>query len=203
MNISTVSSGKPAIRSILILSKPIFLAISKHFRTISGVCFLPTLFKVCSFIVCGLMLILFTPPCFASYNLSFVIVSGLPASRVNSFIFEKSKFSFNLSNIAFKWCGSRVVGVPPPIYIFSTYAPILSITSAVLSISKSNLSTNESIYFPLTRISVETNEQYKHLVGQNGMPIYILTEFSPISSSKIFSFFATLYARSIFSSDTS
>ena len=60
------------------------------------------------------------------------------------------------------------------------------------------------LYFDMNEdISVETNEQYKHLVGQNGMPIYILTEFSPISSSKIFSFFATLYARSIFSSDTS
>ena len=79
-------------------------------------CFLPTFCRVSSFIVCGFILILLTPCFLRTSKISLFIVSGLPASTVNSFILLKSN---SLNNPFIKVSissGDKVVGVPPPIY---------------------------------------------------------------------------------------
>ena len=116
LTMSSVSFGRPIIKSIFMLSMPQSLAKLKACITCLTECFLPIISRVSWFIVCGLMEILETFCFFKVINLSLVMLSGLPASTVNSFTLLKSKLSFNafinLSNCA----GSSVVGVPPPIY---------------------------------------------------------------------------------------
>ena len=60
--------------------------------------------------------ILLTPHCFNTSNFSFVILSGLPASTVNSFTVEKSQSSLILFMILSNCIAESVFGVPPPIY---------------------------------------------------------------------------------------
>lgn len=84
LKLSYVSVGKPAIRSVFIFVKPHFLARAKASKNCCTVCFLPISRRTSSFNVCGFMLILSTLFSFKAFNFSAVIVSGLPASTVNS-----------------------------------------------------------------------------------------------------------------------
>ena len=79
------------IRSILMSSKPISLASLKLSTVCATVCLRPMIFKVSSFIVCGLMEIRVISHFFNVSNFSRVILSGLPASTVNSLQSDRSK----------------------------------------------------------------------------------------------------------------
>ena len=112
---SMPSPGRPTIRSILILSNPRSLASVNAALISSTVCRLPMISSVFWFIVCGLMEILVTGCFRITASLSRVILSGLPASTVYSFMWLISKYFSTSDNNRSSCCGSSVVGVPPPI----------------------------------------------------------------------------------------
>ena len=106
-----------------------------------------------------------------------VIVSGLPASTVYSFTPDISK-QCSMHFINAPSCSASIdVGVPPPKYTVSSFKPSLFVISAVCLISRHILSMYSGISFlPLSSVC-EINEQYEHLVGQNGIETYKLNDF--------------------------
>ena len=133
--ISAASSpGSPAIRSILILSNPSSRARWKICSTSSTVCFLPTRSSVFCCIVCGLTEMRVTGYLRITSSFSRVILSGLPASTVNSSTCSKSKFSRIVPSSRSSWSASSVVGVPPPIYTVSSVFPCISFAVAFNSL---------------------------------------------------------------------
>ena len=164
----------------------------------SGVCALPMVLSVSSFMVCGFMLIRVTPWRFMTSSLSNVVLSGLPASMANSLTCDRSNdFSIMLQSLSI--CSADMDdGVPPPTYIDMSRFP--EYASATYAISFSTASRYASTLFLYTAIGYEVNEQYKHLVGQNGMPIYRQYSSSSATESMIFfSLSATATASSAFS----
>ena len=111
---SRLSSGSPMIRSMLISSNPSSLARWKLSTVCATVCLRPMIFNVSSFIVCGLMEILVMSHFFNVSNFSLVMLSGRPASTVNSRQCDRSKLHRILRISRSSWYGSSVVGVPPP-----------------------------------------------------------------------------------------
>ena len=156
---SNDSSGSPAIKSIF-TSNPYFFA-SPYFSMISSaVCFLPIILSVLSLKVCGFTQILVTPWVLRSFKVSSVIQSGLPASTV----YSVSGFPIAVSILSNLSSGNDT-GVPPPTYTERRFLTCF----LVVSISLQRASTYPSNCFSLP-ISLETNEQYRHLDGQNGIP---------------------------------
>ena len=123
LTIFSSSCGSPRIKSIFILLKPHCLASLNASLTCSTVCRLPIISKVFWFIVWGLIEILETLCFFNVLSFSSVILSGRPASTVNSLTVLKSKFSLRLVINLSIWSGSNVVGVPPPIYTVLSSRP--------------------------------------------------------------------------------
>ena len=132
-------------------------------------CCLPIRFKVSCFIVCGLMEILEIPCLRSTSSFSLSILSGLPASTVNSSRRDRSNLCSSADRSRSICIGSNVVGVPPPMYIVFTY---LSANScAISSISFSSASRYRSTRFFHLDIGKDVKEQYRHVLGQNGIPI--------------------------------
>ena len=84
-----------------------------------------------SFIVCGFMLILEAPIRFITSSFSFVTVSGLPASTVYSATLCTGKFSATADIISSSCSAVTDVGVPPPMYIVSSFKESFFAISAV------------------------------------------------------------------------
>ena len=108
------SSGRPMIRSMLMLSKPNFLARRYFSFTISTVWRRPMRSRVDCFMVWGLMEILEIPWARRVFSLSSVMLSGRPASTVNSFTEERSNRSSIRVRMASSSSAFKAVGVPPP-----------------------------------------------------------------------------------------
>jgi len=135
LKVSGVSFGSPVIKSIFICLKPISSASLYASKVCVAVCRLPIASRTSSFKVCGFMLILSQPPSRIASSFSRVIVSGLPASIVNSRHFFISKEAF-IAVISFVSCSAeKVVGVPPPIYTVSSLRLSSLAISAVYFIS--------------------------------------------------------------------
>ena len=68
-------------------------------------------------------------------------------------------------------CAESDVGVPPPIYTVSQKVFLSRRIFPVSSISRQSISTYRGIssFAPFDCIEWETNEQYEHLDGQNGI----------------------------------
>ena len=73
--------------------------------------------------VCGLMEILVTPCFLSTANFSSVMLSGRPASTVNSFTWSNGNVSFSLVISASSCEALSDVGVPPPKYTVSSVLP--------------------------------------------------------------------------------
>ena len=116
---SAHSPGRPTIKSILILSNPHSLARAKACRVSSTVCFRPMRSSVFWFMVWGFTEILVTGCLLIAISFSLVILSGLPASTVYSFTCSTGKHASIWPSSRSSCSGSRVVGVPPPIYMVS------------------------------------------------------------------------------------
>ena len=128
------------------------------------------------------MLILSAPPFNIAVSLSLSIVSGLPASTVNSLHFVISKLLCTVS-MSFSSCRAlSVVGVPPPIYTLSSCKSHSFAIFAVYSISLQSSSRYGSINFCAFSIDCDTNEQYEHLDGQNGIDTYKLNDLGLLNS---------------------
>ena len=80
------------------------------------------------------------PPARMARSFSRVMVSGRPASTVNSVPGARAKASFTLSSRAASWPASRVVGVPPPMYTARTVFPARRAAAPAASISVSRAS---------------------------------------------------------------
>ena len=111
---SIPSPGSPTIRSMLILSKPRERAVSNARTVSSTVCLRPIRSRVFWFMVCGLTLIRVTGCARSTSSFSFVMLSGRPASTVNSIACDRSKSSSTAHRRRSICRGVRVVGVPPP-----------------------------------------------------------------------------------------
>ena len=81
------------------------------------------------------MLMRVTPPACRAASFSRVMVSGRPASTVNSEHREKSNCSRIFPQRAASWGAESVVGVPPPIYTAQRVSPSALVTCAVFSSS--------------------------------------------------------------------
>ena len=132
-----------------------------------------------------------TPCLFIIKSFSLVIVSGRPASTVYSPQFDLSTYlSIIVSNLS-NATSSSEVGVPPPIYNVNgcnllsvganaCRAPCTgelcepAIFATLLPKSLSSVSKYLSTYFPNFSILNDVNEQYKHVLLQNGTPTYTL-----------------------------
>ena len=108
------SPGSPAMRSIFMQSKPSRLAILKQSTISDEVWSLPTLLRVASHMVCGFIEILVTPISRMTRSFSSVIVSGRPASTVNSvpLFMPYSRTAWDISRSSSP--AVSTVGVPPP-----------------------------------------------------------------------------------------
>ena len=111
---SRSSPGSPMIRSMLMLSNPSALAIWNFSFTFSTVWRRPIRSKVFWFMVWGLMEIRLMPWEAKTFNFSSVMLSGRPASTVNSRTFFVSNSCSNLHKIASMSSAGSEVGVPPP-----------------------------------------------------------------------------------------
>ena len=169
---SIFSLGRPTIKSIFILLNPSFLARLNAVFTSSTVCLLPMISNVSCFMVCGFTEILSILCFFNTSSLSSVMLSGLPASTVYSFKYVKSNNSSTLVITLSNCFAVSVVGVPPPQYTVFSFLPLNF--SALYSSSLKRQSTYSSAFLAYAFIGYEVNEQYRHVVGQNGMPIYRL-----------------------------
>ena len=87
------------------------------------------------------------------------IVSGRPASTVNSRQVDISKLLFTVPSTVSSCSALRVVGVPPPKYTVSSLKPSLFAISAVRLISSHNSFVYGSISFSALSIDAITNEQ--------------------------------------------
>ena len=111
---SIPSPGRPMMRSMLMLSNPISRARRNFSFTISTVWRRPMRSRVFWFMVWGLMEMRVTPWRFNTSSFSRVMLSGLPASTVNSRTPDRSKRR-STSQITRSRCSAeRAVGVPPP-----------------------------------------------------------------------------------------
>ena len=81
-----------------------------------------------------------TPCSFRAASFSLVMVSGRPASTVNSPQREKSNTPFIFPHRTASCSAVRVVGVPPPMYTERRESPSSSATWAVFSSSTSSRS---------------------------------------------------------------
>ena len=133
-----------------------------------------------------------TPCFFIIKSFSFVIVSGRPASTVYSMHFDLSTYlSIIVSNLSNAFSSSDV-GVPPPIYKVKGHnllsagedtisvganacrALLPNIFPTLLLKSRSTVSKYLSTYLENFSILNEVNEQYRHVLLQNGTPTYTL-----------------------------
>ncbi len=156
---SAVSVGRPAIRSVLMLSNPHSRASSKAEKNSSAVCLRPIACKTESEVVCGFMLIRSTLFSFKAKRRSLSIVSGRPASTVNSRQVSILKLSFTVLSTLSSCSALSVVGVPPPKYTVSSLRPSTEAISAVAFNSSHKRSTYGSISFFARSIDDITNEQ--------------------------------------------
>ena len=154
-----MSDVRPAIRSVLILSKPASLAALNASSVCFEVCLRPMFSSTLSLKVCGFMLRRVMPAAFNAASFSAVTVSGRPASTVYSLKWDRSKF-FSITAQIFSICSAeRVVGVPPPQYIDSSLKFSFFAFCAVYSSSVQRFSTYSGISLPACSIECETNEQ--------------------------------------------
>ena len=121
--------------------------------------------------VWGFTEILVAPLSLMAISLSSVMVSARPASTVYSRILEMSMFLAIACIIFSISCAESDVGVPPPIYTVSQKVFLSRRIFPVSSISRQSISTYRGIssFAPFDCIEWETNEQYEHLDGQNGI----------------------------------
>ena len=121
-----------------------------------------------------------TPRDLMTWSFSAVIVSGRPASMVNSTSAGSMLKPLITAAISESSCSAdSVVGVPPPTYTLSIAVPCCRASSAVKLISRRRLS--KYLLISSSGATVDAKEQYSHLVGQNGIPMYspALDEGSP------------------------
>ena len=119
-----------------------------------------------SAIDCGFILNRSTPYDFITRSFSRVMVSGLPASTVYSCTPSSSKAP-EISLKSLSSCDALIeVGVPPPIYTEVILRPNSFTSSPLCRISSHNFSRYGSISCLDFSISLLTNEQYEHRVGQ-------------------------------------
>ena len=149
------------------LSNPSSLASANASRVCSTVCARPIRFRVSSFMVCGLTEIRLTPASFKTRSFSRVMLSGRPASTVNSR--SPAGVGFSISMSTFSSSAESAVGVPPPMYIVSSFFPAKA--CFVKSSSFFRHPRYSSALLCHFAIGLERNEQYAHLVGQNGIPM--------------------------------
>ena len=126
--------------------------------------------------LCGLMEILVTPCVFMLRSLPSVMLSGRPASTVNSFDCSIGRY-FSVIAIKRSNCSSdNDVGVPPPTYTLTICLPASHSLHCVISFSKaSRYASILSRYLPAGK---EEKEQYAQIVGQKGMPMYTFAHLS-------------------------
>lgn len=149
------------------------------------------------------MLILVTPRGRIAFSLSIVMVSGRPASTVNSRQVLISNAQVMVSIKRANCSAESVVGVPPPIYTDSSRNPSSFTTSAVRTTSTHSNSRYCGMSFAVRSTVEDTKEQYEQRVGQNGMETYKLKD-SGRESDKIFcSFPMVIRLNSVFSALTS
>ncbi len=116
-----VSPGRPAIKSIFILSNPFLRARLKASAVCLAVCLLPIISNVFWCMVCGFTDILPVPCLRSTFNFSSVILSGLPASTVNSTLLSTGKYLCNASKSLESCHSFSATGVPPPIYTLDSF----------------------------------------------------------------------------------
>ena len=100
-----------------------------------------------------------TPWARRAQSFSAVIVSGRPASTVNSEHRERSTYRSSCSSRSESWAAVSVVGVPPPIYTVRTERPSLRRTVPASAISRQSSSKKGSTSFKLRPTSADTKEQ--------------------------------------------
>ena len=83
----------------------------------------PMAARTWSDMVWGFTEIRLAPPSRRAESFSRVMVSGRPASTVNSVPGAREKAVCSRSSRAASWGASRVVGVPPPMYTVRTVLP--------------------------------------------------------------------------------
>jgi len=135
LKLSNVSPGRPAIRSMLILSKPASRAFRKALTVSWAVCCLPIILSTSSLNVWGFTEILEAPPSLITLSLAGVIVSARPASTLYSLTLLRSKFAETESIITLSWDALIEVGVPPPMYIVSIPSLSLLVICDIISSS--------------------------------------------------------------------
>ena len=99
---STPSPGRPIIKSMLISGIPARRRLWNISDTDSTVWFLPMRFKVRCCMVWGLQLTRVTPHCCMAASFTSDILSGRPASTVNSTVCSQQKLSFTSCSISEK-----------------------------------------------------------------------------------------------------
>ena len=111
---SLSSPGRPTIRSMLMLSNPRERAMRNFSSISSTVWWRPIRSSVSWFMVCGLIEIRVTGNLRMAFKTSSLIVSGRPASTVNSCTCSIGKSSVTFVSRRSICAAFSVVGVPPP-----------------------------------------------------------------------------------------
>ena len=138
---STLSWGRPAIKSMLMQAKPTSRAVQNASRMSRAVWRRPMAWSTWSDMVWGLMEMRSIPCSRSTSSFSRVMVSGRPASTVISRQPARGRWASAAASRRSSWDAERVVGVPPPTYRVRTRSPACSSTCPVRRTSSSSAST--------------------------------------------------------------